>query len=118
MHVLKSTALVLAMGLNTLPALAEVTLINTFVVPEGQREATIAAWENARDFLAAQPGYISTALHSAVTPDATFALVNVARWESPDAFRAAVQAMRDAGVFTPPEGVTATPALYTVIAQD
>ena len=118
MNTSKTLALILAMGLNAAPAIAEVVLINTFEVPEGQRGAAIAAWEDARDFLAAQPGYISTSLHGAAMPDARFELVNVAKWESPEAFLAATQAMREAGVFQPPEGVIANPALYTVIAAD
>jgi hypothetical protein len=117
MKTLPWTALALILALST-PAAAEVVLINAFEVPEGRREATVAAWEDARDFLAAQPGYIATALHGAVTPDARFELVNVARWESVEAFAAATGAMRAAGVFVPPEGVIPHPALYTVILAD
>ncbi len=113
-----TATLALSMSLNIAPAIADVVLINAFEVPEGQRDATVAAWENARDFLATQPGYISTALHGAMMPDARFELVNVARWESPDAFTAATQAMREAGVAAMPEGVIANPSLYTVIAAD
>lgn len=111
-------ALALVIGLNSVPAVADVVLINVFEVAEGQREATTAAWEIARDFMADQPGYISTALHGAVTPDARFEIINVAKWESPEAFIAAADAMREAGIFQPPEGVFANPALYTVIAAD
>ena len=99
-------------------AIAEVILINAFEVPSDQQEAVIAAWEDARDFLSTQPGYVDTALHSAVTPDARFELVNIARWESPEAFMAATQAMRASGVFVPPQGTVANPALYTIIRAD
>lgn len=37
-----------------------------------------------------QPGFGSTTLHQALAPDADFRFVNVARWESAEAFRAAV----------------------------
>ena len=37
-----------------------------------------------------QPGYISTRLHRAVSPDARFTYVNVAEWESAEYFQAAV----------------------------
>lgn len=113
-----ATILAFVIGSAALPSSAEIVLINTFEVPQGQRAAAVSAWEAARDFLALQPGYISTALHGAVTPNARFELVNVARWESREAFVAATQAMRAAGVFVPPEGVVATPALYSVIAAD
>jgi len=109
-------------ALSSLPiaatAKAETVLINVFEVPAEQREATIAAWEEARDFLAEQPGYIDTALHRSLSPDDRFQLVNIAQWESPEAFKAATRAMKDAGVFTAPEGVVPNPALYTVIRSD
>lgn len=111
-------AFTLALGLTAVPAAADVVLINVFEVPERQREATIEAWNAARDFLTAQPGYISTELHGSITPEARFQLVNVARWESPEAFMAATEAMSAAGVFQPAAGVVANPALYTVIATD
>lgn len=100
------------------PASADVVLINAFEVPENQREAVISAWENARDFLSTQPGYIDTALHGAITPNARFELVNIARWESAEAFMAATQAMRASGVFAPPQGTVANPSLYTVVRTD
>ena len=99
-------------------AAADVVLINAFEVPPGEREAAIAAWEDARDFLAEQPGYIETTLHGALTPGARFELVNVARWESPEAFIAATEAMHAAGVFTPPANTHANPALYSVLRAD
>jgi heme oxygenase (mycobilin-producing) len=67
-----------------------VMLINLFEVPSGADEGFIAAWEHARDFLAAQEGYRSTELHQSLGPDAEFRFVNVAEWASPAAFRAAV----------------------------
>lgn len=100
------------------PVRADIFLINAFEVPQGQRGAVVAAWEDARAFLAMQPGYISTALHGAITPDARFELVNVARWENAEAFQAALKAMRASGAFNPPAGTVAHPALYTIIRAD
>lgn len=100
------------------PATADVTLINVFEVPAGQRDVTVAAWEKARDFLSQEPGYISTALHEAIAPDARFTLINVARWESPEAYAAATQRMREAGVFPRIDGLGVNPALYRVIRTD
>ena len=53
-------------------------LINAFEVPGEEAEQFIAAWEQMRDYLATQPGYMDTALHQAVTPGAEFQFVNVA----------------------------------------
>jgi len=99
-------------------AQADVTLINAFEVPAGKQAEAITAWEKARDFLASEPGYVSTALHEAITPDARFALINVARWESAEAFQAATKRMHAAGIFPRIDGLTYTPALYRVIRTD
>ena len=100
------------------PAAADVTLINVFEVPAGKEDAVIAAWEKARDFLRQEPGYVSTALHQAIAPDARFALINVAVWESAEAFRQATARMQAAEVFPEIEGLRFTPALYRVIRSD
>jgi heme-degrading monooxygenase HmoA len=66
-------------------------LINVFEVPAEEAEQFIAAWEKARDFLESQPGYIDTALHQAVAPDAEFQFVNIAHWRTAEEFLAATQ---------------------------
>lgn len=40
-----------------------VTLINAFEVSPEDANPFLAAWENVRDYLETQPGYIDTALH-------------------------------------------------------
>jgi heme-degrading monooxygenase HmoA len=64
-------------------------LINVFEVPAGQDEAFLEGWERARAFLATQPGYLSTRLHRSLSPGADFRFVNVALWQSAQAFQAA-----------------------------
>ena len=66
-----------------------VVLINLFEVPARADEGFIGAWEATRNFLAAQDGYRSTALHRSLGPDADFRFVNVAEWASAAAFQAA-----------------------------
>lgn len=66
------------------------TLINAFEVPADEADRFIAAWEQARDYLATQPGYVDTALHQAVGPEAEFQFVNIARWRSAEDFAAAI----------------------------
>ena len=99
-------------------ASAEVILINVFEVPEAEVETVIAAWEDARTFLSAEPGYIETSLHQSLQPDARFQIINVARWESPSAFQEATTRMRAAGVFPQIEGLGVNPALYRVVRSD
>ena len=95
---------------------AEVILINVFEVPVVEAERFIAAWERTRDYLQTQPGYLDTALHQAIRPDAEFQLVNIARWRTAGEFMAAT---RSAGFR---ESATALaggyrphPALYRIV---
>lgn len=94
-----------------------IVLINPFTVPSDKLEQAVALWEQGRDFLQQQPGYVSTALHQSLKEDAQYRLVNIARWESMEAFNAANAKMRSAGVLSPVEGVSNSPALYTVIRR-
>ena len=119
----KSLALAATLTLTgALPMTAQsandpVILINPFVVPAGSEDDAIAMWMLARDFLATQPGYISTRLHRSLSPDATYVLINVAEWETMEAFQAATTAMRASGSIPRIEGVVGDPQLYNVIAQ-
>ena len=66
-----------------------VVLINAFEVPSGEDESFLVGWERAHDFLLSQPGYRSSQLHKSMDLGADFRYVNVAVWDSEDAFRAA-----------------------------
>jgi heme oxygenase (mycobilin-producing) len=50
----------------------------------------VAAWEQTRQFLRDQPGYLATLLHRSLSPDADFRFVNIGRYQSPQAFQAAI----------------------------
>ncbi len=95
-----------------------VTLINPFEVPADKLDETIAFWEQARDFLQTQPGYISTSLHQSITDNARFRLINVALWESAEAFLTASKKMSTEVDLPKIPGLMANPALFTVIRQD
>ncbi len=91
-----------------------VILINPFEVPEGtDDEAFLRGWQSAADFMQRQPGFLNSRLHRALRPDARFRFINVAEWESPQTFQAAVtseefrEIAKDAG--------PGFPALYEVV---
>lgn len=92
-----------------------VVLINAFEVPAGEDETFLVHWERARDFLRSQAGYLSTRLHRSLSPAADFRFVNVALWESPQAFQAATEQ---------PEFINASipfpfhASLYEVVRED
>lgn len=114
-----ATAAICLSGTMSFAASAkDITLINVFEVPQGQYEAAVDMWVQSRDFLQTQPGYISTALHKSIGPDAKFQLINIAKWESAEAFQAASKAMRETSGIKPVKGLKFTPGLYQVILTD
>lgn len=112
----------LTMMLSAAPVYADdhsenVVLINTFTVPSSKLNEAIAMWDSARAFLETQPGYVSTRLHQSISPDARYLLINVAEWESPEAFQNATTLMRQQGNLPRIEGVVPGPQLYSVIRE-
>ena len=93
----------------------EVILINAFEVPAGDAEKFVAAWEKTRDYLRTQPGYVDTALHQALKPDAEFQFVNVARWRTAGDFMTAMQSPGFLESAAGLAGYRPHPALYQVV---
>ena len=58
-----------------------VILLNPFEVPAGKEEEALKLWERAAEVMRKSPGFISTRLHRAISPDARFQLINMAEWE-------------------------------------
>ena len=93
--------------------MGNVILINPFEVPLERGDDFLAGWSQAADYMRRQPGFAGTRLHRALSPEARFGFVNVAEWESPRHFQAAVttpefQEMTEGG----PPG---SPSLYEVV---
>jgi heme-degrading monooxygenase HmoA len=91
-----------------------VILINPFEVPEGvDDEAFLRGWQRAAEYMAQQPGFVSSHLHRALAPDARFRFVNIAEWASPQDFQTAVSGneFRQIAAGGPP----GSPALYEVV---
>ena len=70
--------------------MANVGLINAFEVPEGREEECLRGWEAAKDFMQRQKGYVAKRLHRSLDPTARFRFINVAEWETPANFHAAL----------------------------
>ena len=70
--------------------MSTIVLINPFEVPQGQEEAFLKWWHEAAAYLRQAPGFLSTRLHESMDPQAKFRFVNVAEWESPQHFQAAM----------------------------
>jgi heme-degrading monooxygenase HmoA len=65
-----------------------VTLMNSFLVPEGRDEPFLELWLQTSEYFRRQPGFLSLRLHRAVTPGTPYRYVNVARWASDAEYRA------------------------------
>ena len=93
-----------------------VILLNSFEVPPGKEQEAVDYWERCAGVMRKAPGFISTRLHRALSPEARFHLVNMAEWESPQHFMAVVESdefkrVADEGAETFPH----FPGLYEVI---
>lgn len=70
--------------------MAHITVINPFEVPQGREEEALSMWDVFAAYFRKQPGYISTTLHKAIDPEAKFHFINIAEWETVEAFQAAL----------------------------
>ena len=103
------------------PAAGPITVINVFEVPAEQVGEFIARWRARAEIMAAAAGFRDTRLHQAVSPQARFQLVNVARWKS----QADLDAAQGSGAFQdriralhedPQLRFSAYPAVYEIAA--
>lgn len=67
-----------------------ITIVNPIEIPAGREEEALEIWDRYADYFKNQPGYVGTRLHRSLDPKAKFHLVNIAEWESMDAFVAAL----------------------------
>ncbi len=97
--------------------MSTIILINSFEVPEGQQEEFLKGWRETAEYMRHAPGYISTRLHESLDPQARFRFVNVAEWESPQHFQAAVRSQTFQQL-TQNVPFNAFPSLYRVIVEE
>ena len=86
-------------------------LINSFAVPKDREAEFLASWNETAAVMRQAPGFIDTTLHRSLDSEARFQFVNVAHWESPEAFYAAIAAHEPKEKQL--DWLEANPALYT-----
>ncbi len=92
-----------------------VILVNTFHVEPEEADALLEAWTADAAYLKTKPGFISTQLHRGVAGSSTF--LNVAVWESVEAFRAAFGDPTFQETFAGyPDSTVASPHLFQKVA--
>jgi heme-degrading monooxygenase HmoA len=68
---------------------APIVLINVFSVEQGKEEEFAKMWTEALALIKNEPGFIDTNLHRSLDPNARFQFINVAHWETQEAWQAA-----------------------------
>jgi len=110
---------------KTLPFIAQVknstggpiTLINTFVAPEGKVDEVLAAWALDAEYFKSKPGFISTQLMRGVA--GSHILTNIAVWESAQQLVAAFGTPEHvASRKRYPDGTVAYPHLFQKVAVE
>jgi quinol monooxygenase YgiN len=94
-----------------------VTIINTFVAPEGKVDEVLDAWKEDAAYMVAQPGLISAQLYRGLASSRMF--TNIAVWESVEHLLAAFNTPEFAQHLTRyPGGTVAYPHLYQKAAVE
>lgn len=70
---------------------APITVIVVFEMPTESVEQFTSDWKADKDFMIRQPGFIDGALYRSLQFNARFRFVNVARWESEEDWKAALE---------------------------
>lgn len=92
-----------------------VTLINVFSVPKGKEDEFVKWWEDVKDNITKQTGFISGKFHKSIKPDSKFNYINVAIWENEDVYwKAYEKSVTPMKVKLQQLEVEMTPALYHV----
>lgn len=94
-----------------------VTIINTFVAPEGKADEVRAAWEQDSAYMKTKPGFISAQLFRGIGSSRVF--TNVAVWESTEHLLAAFGTPEFARHLERyPDGTVTYPHLYQKAAVE
>ncbi|MGP3976587.1 antibiotic biosynthesis monooxygenase family protein [Streptomyces sp. 8N114] len=99
-----------------------VTFINIFEVAAEDADAVAAKWRERAAVMSTKPGFLDSRLHKARSAQGRFQLVNVAHWESQEAWEAASTDMDFASRAQAAQQATDTPlrpntGLYDIVAQ-
>lgn len=94
----------------------QVIVINPIEVPEGRALEALEIWDRYAAYFRKQPGFVGTTLHESIAPDSKFHYVNVAVWESAEAFMTALQSeeLKEIGDGFP-EDMPHYPSLYRIV---
>src|SRR5687768_2446841 len=94
-----------------------VVAINLYSVPEGKEELFLIWWQQLKEAILDNPGFISGRLHRSFRPDASFNFINVVEWENSlysQGYKHNVELMK---AKLTELGVKTTPELFAVVSE-
>jgi heme-degrading monooxygenase HmoA len=93
-----------------------VTLLNVFMVPTEKEAEFLENWKKTTEAFKKRTGFIETHLHrNTGVGNQTFQFINVAKWESAEAWRANHDDYQPTEYFV--EGVKGHPAIFEAIVH-
>ena len=63
-----------------------VTLINVFSVPEAKEDEFVKWWQDVKDIITKQEGFVGGKFHKSIKPDSKYNFINVAIWKNEDVY--------------------------------
>ena len=111
----EATAAMTAPSPDAAPKPANVVLINTFVVPIAMEEPFLNWWRLLKPTFAAHPGFVSAKLHRSLDQNERYRFINIAEWESTEAYRRALTSLWSSVPKPTIAGMEWHPALYEVV---
>ena len=92
-----------------------VTLINVFSVPRGKETEFVKWWQDVKENITAQPGFISGKFHRSIKPESRYNFINVAVWETEEVYwKAYEKSVTPMKAKLEQLGIEMVPALYHV----
>ncbi|MEV5886089.1 antibiotic biosynthesis monooxygenase [Streptomyces sp. NPDC052020] len=93
-----------------------ITFINAFQLPADRIDEFLPHWLGHAESMSKAPGFQDSRLHRAVAPDTHFQLVDIAHWDSPEAWRTAHNDPRSQQRLSASPGfAVANPSLFRVV---
>lgn len=100
--------------INKPSIMKSVTLINIFSVSAEIEAEFLESWHKTAEQMKQQPGFIDTKLHQNLADDGKYKYINVAHWETVEAFKTA---QANVEIFERQLDIEAIPDLYSVEAE-
>lgn len=95
-----------------------ITFVNAFELPRERIDEFLPHWRGRAELMSDASGFRDNRLHRAVDSDTRFQLVNIAHWDSPEAWRTAGNDPRfQQRLSASPDFAIANPALFRVVAE-